>query len=131
MIVYSPRLSILYSNLNLSMFVYIEEATFTFIFIIIKTMAVTQKEILKMKEKFNEFLESIDDSNAFYIKSQQHYDELISEVELAKLPPSNSRSSRDKRRLNRYDVIIIDGTKKLFKPINNDGETPAMKYYLH
>ena len=72
MIVYSPCLSILYSNLNLSMFVYTEEAIFTFIFIIIKTMAVTQEKILKMKEKFNKFLESIDDSNAFYIKSQQY-----------------------------------------------------------
>ena len=62
-----------------------------------------------MKEKFNSFIENVQEKNNSFIMSQEKYESLIKDDEKSK--STNQKTAKDYRRLKHYDVLSIDGVK--------------------
>ena len=63
--------------------------------------------------------------NSFSIPTKEKYNELILEVEKAKL--SEKKSFTDSRRLHRYEILTVAGEKKL---ILNTNDKQNLKYFV-
>jgi hypothetical protein len=76
------------------------------------------------KTKFELKLNEITKSESSALISDIRYDELIKEVEQAKV--NSKKTTSEYRRLNRFDILTIDDSKKLIVPLN---KLLFIKYY--
>lgn len=90
-------------------------------------MECSDDSVAKMREKFSVFFEQYSQNSNVCVFNKAKYDDLVKEVELAKMTDISLRSAIQKRRIKRYDVLEIDGVKKLISPVVKESE---IKYFV-
>lgn len=85
--------------------------------------------LLQMKNLFYQTLKDWPvKQNSVLITSVQKYDQLICEVERAQ--KNLVKTSTDLRRINRYDVLLLAGEKKLIEKRTDDADN-TIRYFVH